>query len=292
MPQLVALHVLRGVGWSAFLTAVLALVADLAPPARRGETVGYFGMANNLAMALSPSAGVLVLNAFGFGSLFMTASAVVSVSFLSTVLTSRPARGATEGPGPRSRFDFIELRALFPMLVICFFATAYGSLVIYLPLYSPERGLDNPGLFFIPYSLVAMSTRSLAGRTSDRLGRSITIVPGMLLAAVALVVHSQAASVSMFITVAVMFGLAFSLVTPSLMALLIDRVRPEARGVAVGTFTAGFDLGVGLGAFISGRLLELMDFPAMYRLVAGAPLAGLVIFVLVRRTHRREGPSG
>jgi predicted MFS family arabinose efflux permease len=114
----------------------------------------------------------------------------------------------------------------------------------------------------------------------------------MLLAAVALVVHSQAASVSMFITVAVMFGLAFSLVTPSLMALLIDRVRPEARGVAVGTFTAGFDLGVGLGAFVSGRLLELMDFPAMYRLVAGAPLAGLVIFVLVRRTHRREGPSG
>ena len=87
-------------------------------------------------------------------------------------------------------------------------------------------------------------------------------------------------------------GLAFSLVTPSLMALLIDRVRPEARGVAVGTFTAGFDLGVGLGAFISGRLLELMDFPAMYRLIAGAPLAGLVIFVLVRRTHRREGPSG
>ncbi len=291
MPLLLALHVFRGAGWGAFLAAAPALVADIAPERRRGEMVGYYGTSTNVAMVISPYAGVVILKAFGFTALFLSAAAMALGTFLCPTLISEPARGVTADPVPRRRFQFIETVAMFPMLILCLYATSYGALVVYLPLYSPGRGMDNPGLFFIPFALVAMSTRGLAGRASDRFGRSATIVPGMLLAAAALVIHAQANSLSMFITVAVVYGLAFSLIHPALMALLIDRVRPEARGVTMATFTAGFDLGIGIGSFVAGWMLEIMNFPAMYRWMAVVPLMGMVIFVLGRRLYWREGPG-
>ncbi len=43
-------------------------------------------------------------------------------------------------------------------------------------------------------------------------------------------------------------GAAFSTIFPGLALLVINRVDEDRRGVAMGTFTACFDISVGLGA--------------------------------------------
>ena len=43
-------------------------------------------------------------------------------------------------------------------------------------------------------------------------------------------------------------GAAFSLLFPSLSLLAVNRVGPERRGAAMGTFTAAFDLGMLVGS--------------------------------------------
>jgi MFS family permease len=291
LPLLLMLHILRGVGWGAFLAAAPALLADIVPVRRRGEAVGYYGVSNNTAMLIFPYMGVVLIGSFGFLVLFLAAAAVALVSVLSPILISGPPRQEVANPGPRPRFRYIETGVLFPMLILCLFTVAYGSVVTYLPLYSPGRGMENPGLFFIPFALVAMFSRGFAGRASDRFGRAATIVPGMVLAALALGILSRASSLPMFIGVAFVLALAFSLVQPALMALLIDRVRPETRGVSLGTFTAGFDLGIGIGSFMAGQMLELVDFPAMYQLIGLVPLVGVVVFILGYRRARRAAPG-
>jgi len=44
------------------------------------------------------------------------------------------------------------------------------------------------------------------------------------------------------------------------MALLVDSVSEEGRGAAMGTFTASFDLGIGMGSIILGFVLQYFNF--------------------------------
>ena len=50
----------------------------------------------------------------------------------------------------------------------------------------------------------------------------------------------------------VAMGAAFALLNPSLMLIALGRVSQQARGAAMGTYTAFFDAGVGLGAPLAG----------------------------------------
>src|SRR5581483_4087298 len=50
-------RILHGMGWSGCSTAISTLAADIAPRQRRGELIGYAGMASSLAGSLGPVAG-------------------------------------------------------------------------------------------------------------------------------------------------------------------------------------------------------------------------------------------
>src|SRR5436309_15941456 len=54
---LLAERLLHGGGMGRYPTAASAVVADLAPPDRRGAVMGTFGAAANIAMALGRSRG-------------------------------------------------------------------------------------------------------------------------------------------------------------------------------------------------------------------------------------------
>jgi predicted MFS family arabinose efflux permease len=64
---------------------------------------------------------------------------------------------------------------------------------------------------------------------------------------------------------AVLFGFGFGAVQPSLQAWILNRVEPELRGPANATFYSAFDLGIGGGALLLGRLAEASSYAMMYR---------------------------
>ena len=77
---------------------------------------------------------------------------------------------------------------------------------------------------------------------------------------------------------ALAMGAAFSLLYPSLSLIVVDRVPETRRGAALGTFTAFFDAGVGIGARHRvggglGRVRRLGHGPAVARL-GGLPGGG------------------
>jgi len=63
--SLLLLRVLHGIGWGAATTAASTLIADIAPPSRRGEAMGIFGMASNVAMAIGPALSFMLLYSSG-----------------------------------------------------------------------------------------------------------------------------------------------------------------------------------------------------------------------------------
>lgn len=289
-PSLLAVRALHGAGFALFSTALATLVADILPQGRRGEGMGYYGMAVNLAMVVGPALGVALYQALGFTILFLCGAGVALLSLLASSGLREPHREGPSG-GAAPSLTLLEPSALFPATIMGLFALTYGSLVSFLPIYAMSRGVTNPGLFFSTFAVVLILSRSPAGWLSDRYGRASTILPGLALTSGALGLLSWATSWPHFLLAAALYGLAFAAVQPSLMALAVDRVSPLKRGAAMGTFSASMDLGIGGGSFLWGFVAQGFGFPAMFLGAAGVGVMGMAVFLLGAR-QSRGGKSG
>ena len=83
-------------------------------------------------------------------------------------------------------------------------------------------------------------------------------------------------------------GAAFSLLYPSLSLIVVDRVPETRRGAALGTFTAFFDAGVGLGAPLAGVAAALTGYEGAFLLAAAIALV-CATTIAVAIAGRRRG---
>jgi MFS family permease len=293
VPLLMAVRVFHGIGWAAFGTAASALAADLAPVSRRGEAMGYFGVGMNVAMAIGPALGVFLVGRTGYGALFLTAMVLSAAAALTTLGIADPGRKPGHAAVQRGWRSFILPSALFPSAVLFTNALTYASVVALLPLYAEQAKLGNAGLFFTVFSVVVLVLRGPLGRLSDRRGRVAVVAPGLLFTFVALLVLSRAESMAALLVVAVLYAIGVGAAQPTLMAMTVDRAKPQERGAAMGTFTTAMDLGIGIGSIVWGVTAEAFGFPTMY---VAASLMGLVGVALLLggtiRRGRRAGAGG
>jgi MFS family permease len=180
---------------------------------------------------------------------------------------------------PQGR-DLISRTALFPATVMFTLALTYGTVLSFLPLMAVSRGIGGFEIFFTVYALALIAVRAAGGSLSDRVGRAAVVIPGMVLAAVGMVLVAMATSLTGLLVAAVLYGLGFGAVNPALMALTVDRCGLANRGAAMATFSGSFDLGIGVGSVLLGYVLQLSDFGTMYLAAAGVAVGGLVIFVM------------
>lgn len=277
---LVAVRLLHGAGMALFPTAATALVADVAPPPRRGEFMGLFGAAGSIAMALGPISGVELLARVGFGGLFAVALVTALVALGLAFTTAETL--ATPSPARFTLASTISHAALGPALVIGCLMLTYGALVTFLPLHAERIGV-NPGVFFLVYALVLTLTRGPAGRLSDRFGRAPIAAAGLAVAAVALGVLALSEGGLALAVVGALYGLAGGIAQPALMAWCVDVVAPADRGRAIGTFFTALELGIALGAMSSGLAVARWGFAATFLAMAGVALAGALVPLAGRR---------
>jgi predicted MFS family arabinose efflux permease len=83
-------------------------------------------------------------------------------------------------------------------------------------------------------------------------------------------------------------GAAFSLLYPSLSLIVVDQVPASRRGAALGTFTAFFDAGVGIGAPLAGVAAALSGYEASFLLAATIALGSATLIALAIAPRGRE----
>jgi predicted MFS family arabinose efflux permease len=115
--------------------------------------------------------------------------------------------------------------------------------------------------------------------------------PGVILMAVALALLPLAHGFPRFMLSASLFGLGFGSAQPATMALLIDRVRPERRGLATSTYFMGFDAGISTDAFVLGMVSQKWGFGAMWPMAAVCTLMGLAGILGDRRASASSARS-
>ncbi|MDO8682469.1 MAG: MFS transporter, partial [Armatimonadota bacterium] len=285
--SLLALRLLHGAGIAAYTTAATTLVAHTTPVKRRGEAMSVFAIAATLSMGLGPFLGVILLRETDYRMLFLAST---GCAFLGVIL-ALPLKNGEDTPHeseqPKSRPPLFSKEALFPSFMIFVVCLTYGIVVSFLPPFTTKRHLGNPGSFFLTYAAVLMLCRAPAGRLSDTHGRGVVIVPGMAFIAISMWTLARANSPFELAVSAALYGLGFACTNSILMALAVDRAPQRERGAAVGMFTAGFELGIALGAIAFGAVLTATNFNVMFYSASGvAAIGGIAFLARSLRLHR------
>ncbi len=291
LPALFVLRATHGVGWGLATTAFGSLVADLAPPPRRGEALGYWGMAPTAAMAVGPLAGQWLHLVSGYAAVFV-GSALLALVSLGVVLPIADV-AASEVARPRRVLAFPR-EARLPATTQFLSSLAYGGLIAFLPIEMAARG-EGTGAYFTVYALAILLARPVAGRLSDRLGRAAVVHPALALAATGTVLLGFAPRPAAVLLAAVLYGAGVGSSFPALMAFTVDRSPVATRGAALAAFFTAFDLAMALGAALLGPVYESFGFLAMNASAASAIVLAEVLFVGLllaeARGERRRQPG-
>jgi MFS family permease len=274
---LMAFRLIHGVGWAGASTAAGTIVADIVPPARRGEGMGYYGVASTLAMAIAPALGLTLLVKYDFSLIFIISLVLTGGAYLIGRTIQIKVYKAQEGKRKAALFD---PRALKSSLVMFFMTFSYGGMVTFLPLYAQTQGIANIGPFFTIYALSLLITRPVAGKYYDRKGPKLIVILGMIAMFAGTFILGYSNTLPLFLVCGVLYGIGFGSVQPTLLALALHGVEPQRRGAVNGTVFSFFDLGIGLGSVALGFLANVLGYSQMYLLASIAPLIGLALFFL------------
>ncbi|AFQ45018.1 MFS transporter [Desulfosporosinus meridiei] len=289
---LLTIRAVHGIGWGASTTATGTMASDVIPAARRAEGMGYYGIAATIAMSLGPALGLYLVKNNSYSLLFAGSAILAGLGFIGSFFINyetSPKRQAKK-KDPRVKGVILEKTAIPSALVLFFITLTYGGIVSFLPAYAGFRGVDNIGIFFTVYALVLLLGRPIIGKLSDKYGPRRFLVPGILMLVAALVLLSMASSLSMFLLVAVVYGLGFGTVQPILNALVITLSPPERRGAANATFAVAMDLGIGLGAVILGFIAQELGYVYMYGSSVIFALLALVMYFSFLRKKLPDEP--
>ena len=84
----------HGAPFGATTVAASTVAIDVVPSSRRGEAIGYYGLSNNLAMALGPALAIVLLGVFGgsYKALFWVSLAASLIGLLLEMSIRLPKR--------------------------------------------------------------------------------------------------------------------------------------------------------------------------------------------------------
>lgn len=292
--MLILIRVVHGLAFGLTSVGGNTLVIDVVPSEHRGEGIGYYGVANNIAMAVGPMVGLFVYEHLSFNVIFM---GCMGCSFLATLFASRiqtKVRPPVKRP-PISLDRFILIKGLLAGISFLLLAFAYGQISNYIALYAKEMGLTiSSGLFFTVYAVGLIVSRLFAGKMVDRGKVTQTIALGLGITVVALLglglchyVNALGSTYTAiaFLLIAMCCGLGFGAAFPSFNALFINLGTNAQRGTATSTYLTSWDLGLGIGIFSGGMLAEHFSFATAYLVASASVLVSLVFFILVVTPH-------
>ena len=258
---------------------------DVLPSSRRTEGIGYYGLSNNLAMALAPTIGIFIYQLTGsFEFLFWLALIVACCGWLvdATVeLKERPVIQKSKLSWDR----FFLVRGWLIGLNMIAFGFSFGVLSNYLAIYGKEvMGImGGTGTYFMLCSVGLILSR-LQGGKALRNGRvSHNAGEGMVISLVGYFLFIGVGGWIGYYGSALLIGLGNGHMWPAFQNMTINVAQNSQRGTANSTILISWDIGMGLGILIGGVVAELLGYGAAFWTVVLVNAAGVACFFLATK---------
>lgn len=279
----VMLRTIHGAFHAASSNASSTWVTDIVPRMRMGEGLGMYGLSMALSTAIAPAMGLAVMAYWGFPSLFFITAFAAVVSLLLGV-SIRP-RNYELSSQPLRLHELFEKMSVPASVTQFFFMMGYGVIEVYVAIYADKYGLPGGGIYFIAIAVATVLCRVLMGRFIDRHGEGLLVITGNLamIAGILLLVFLH--NIPCYILSALLLGYSFGAVQPSLQTMAMHAVAPERRGAANSTFFIAFDLGIALGCYLAGMMIECWDYEVTFLLMALSGVCSLAYYGIFGRKH-------
>jgi predicted MFS family arabinose efflux permease len=280
------IRTMHGIPFGAATVANSTVAIDVVPSSRRNEGIGYYGLSNNLAMAIAPSAGIYIYNATdNFSLLFWIALVLALAGFLCTATIKLPVREIVKAKPVMSLDHFFLTRAWLMAANICLFGLCWGIMSNYVAIYGQEKlGItDGTGIFFMILSAGLFVSR-LFGTKSLRKGLiTRNCVKGVLLSTIGYTLFALALGEWSYYASALFVGLGNGQMYPAMLNMFVKVARHDQRGTANSSILISWDLGMGIGIITGGFVAQFMGYGAAFWVTAVAQAAGAALFILATR---------
>ena len=307
---------LHGAPFGALTVANSTMAIDVLPSSRRNEGIGYYGLSNNLAMAIAPTVAIYLYRLTdNFQLLFWLSLIIAGLGRMvdSRIQTQDHPRPRSSGSGdlrPESKPQsaaaplhhkrgrgwvsldrFFLLRGWILALNMMFYGFCFGVLSNYLAIYSKEvmSITGGTGTWFLLVSLGLIASR-LQGAKALREGKLVmNAAEGTIISSFAYLLFVVSPNAFGYYGSAILLGLGNGHLWPAFQNMIISIARHNERGTANSTLLISWDIGIGLGVLLGGLVSEHLSYTAAFWMVALTQLLGTAIFFLFTRTSYNKG---
>lgn len=274
MAWILAVCLMRGLGFALTVVAGGALTAALIPAGRRGEGLALAGIVSGVPSLVGLPLGVWLASHVGFTPVCV-AGGVVALAAVA-VVPGLPGRERSAGRDAGVVAGLRDGALARPTAVFATTALGAGIIVTFLPVAVPaaSSGVVAVALFVQPAT--ATAARWFAGRFGDRHGPARLVLPGLLASALGLLVTAATGSPVAVVAGVALFGAGFGVTQNATLALMYSRVPESGYGTVSALWNVAYDGGMGLGAVGFGVAAARVGYPAAFAFTAAAMLVALV----------------
>ena len=219
-------RVIHGISFGMVTVGGNTVVIDIMPSSRRGEGLGYYGLANNLAMSIGPMFG-LFLHSGGASYITIFSYSLVSciLGFLAATMVKTPYKPPVKRE-PISLDRFILLKGLPAGFSLLLLSIPYGMTTNYVAMYAKQIGITAETGFFFTLMAVGMAiSRLFSGRLVDKGMITQVISAGLYLVCICyfgltacgwLINWNSSFTIILFFLISLLLGIGFGTMFPDL----------------------------------------------------------------------------
>ncbi len=285
------IRTVHGAPFGATTVANSTMAIDVLYPERRAEGIGYYGLSNNIAMAIGPSAGLYIYTSLHNFNIIFTlslATAFLGLALVSSVSTRDRVPIKKENKLSMDRFFLIE--GWSEGLTIMMLSFSFGVISTYLAVYSREAlGITSgTGTFFALLAAGLIASRIVGGRTL-RNGMVVQNAQwGMTLSLFGYLLFVAVPDMWGYYGAAIIIGLGNGHMFPAMQTMFINLAPNSRRGTANSTLLVSWDVGIGLGIVIGGAAAEHLGYATAFWISFAVNASGVALFWLyTRRSYMR-----
>lgn len=280
---------LHGAPFGATTVAASTVAIDVLPSSRRSEGIGYYGLSNNLAMAIGPVAAIYLLEAFS-GNFLILFWLSFGISFLGLVLDSTiklPKRDFVPDKKILSLDRFFLLKGYREAVAIVCYALSYGVVQTYVAIYGREElGISGgTGIFFSLFAAGLIISRLTGAHALRKNLVSRNAAIGVIVAACGYLTFAMFHNMAGYYCAAFIIGLGNGHMYPAFQNMFINLASHSQRGTANSSILTAWDAGVGLGVLLGGLLSEHFGYGCAFWAAAVVNTIGMAYYFLRVRNH-------
>ena len=291
---------LHGGPFGALTVANSTVAIDVLPSSRRTEGIGYYGLSNNLAMAIAPTIGIFIYRlTMSFELLFWLAFAVACIGWLVDATVKPSEKQIVKNKSKLSLDRFFLVRGWLLGVNMVAFGFSFGVLSNYLAIYGKEElGITaGTGTYFMLCSVGLIASRIQGGKAlrkgllTQNAGQGIVIsLIGYTLFILMPTLNQLFSILSSLFTYigyygsALLIGLGNGHMWPAFQNMTINVADNSQRGTANSTILISWDVGMGLGILLGGVIAEHLGYGAAFWSVALVNATGAALFFVATKS--------